>query len=1196
MLGMNDISQTPRLTNWVSHFWCRPSWSSLSQPMSSRVRLVAASTAPPIIHRQVLSGGTGILPTFANPGAADSQQAPTSTTAAPRPPAAQAVVSADAEAFAAAGGRMTSWEWQQLQRFRDAVAECRNVPEASPLLLEAGQLAGHSLMSRDPGLTFAVKQAVMTPHKRLMDSICRFAFPATHGLLTAGWQLRTEAEQPARGSTAGQAPAPSVQQPQQQQQQVQEQQQQEEEVAQALPAQPAQEQQPSVFMPLPAPPVQPLQQQQQLGNTEFAAHARSNSGSDHGSSGGALQQQQQGQAQPARLSRLGSTSGAAAAAPQQQQQQQPAPAVAAAGPATAALQLRVQAAAGAAALRGSSGQDAAQQAPSSNSMSWGSAAGSDMTAAHGMQQHQLAGSQPQQSWGTGVGSPQVHQLRSDDASSDGHQAQQTRQQQPALEGAAGSIAAAADGGAGGANLSWGTCSEAGAPQTAVAVRGVLDLPAAWQPRSTNSSSRVDEQAAASTAGASGSATHIAAATAQAAPLDTPPEQGAASIPPSTAVAGVSSGGSSRSGSRSALSALQRALVEDFVLYEEASAARQHVVGILVAVEQGDAAAGQRLIAPASAELIAATAPAAVPNRLGPHLNTPPVLAAAAAARAGGCAAGDVAAAAAVAAAEEYCRQTRGINRLLGSASSSRAALEASPKQAQQQRQQQQQLIVRALQQVSTRVPWLSRLLTPLQHSMAAEPSPSSTAVGEPPQDGAAAAAASTGGNTAPADGAAPTTQQQEQQQLAAPDADADAGQQELQAAVVELIMTLPELLHGLPGPALLTHEQFKQRHTQAQQLAAHAMQLLLPPATAAADDNGAVITAADGVAAELAASGLLAASAAAMAASHPLPAGGAGGGGGVHHNSHAGRLFANILDSLRNPAHNAAAGSEQPVSEADAAALSAAYGAARGTATGFLSRTAAFAAANRLADGLIRPPANTAPAAASIGLSRAASLAGAGQLGAWRLPAGAGGGGGAAGAAAAAAAAAAAGLGGFPAGTPAGAVGALGLGAFAPTGTGALLSGGFLAEGGVAGDSILDDMLHGNVRRITCHGLYELCAALAQPTGGGSPPCAGAAAAGGQHHQHHQAAGGSDTPPGGVFGRAAHSHMETDDSSYSSEGRVATGVAEAVATVAAAAAAIESRRRSSNHSMGPPPAVALLSGTKRRLSTSPDEQERPLKH
>jgi hypothetical protein len=155
------------------------------------------------------------------------------------------------------------------------------------------------------------------------------------------------------------------------------------------------------------------------------------------------------------------------------------------------------------------------------------------------------------------------------------------------------------------------------------------------------------------------------------------------------------------------------------------------------------------------------------------------------------------------------------------------------------------------------------------------------------------------------------------------------------------------------------------------------------------------------------------------------------------------------------------------------------------------------------------------------------------------------------------------------------------MGMFAPTGTGALLSGGLLAEGGVAGDSILDDVLHGNVRRITCHGLYELCAALAQPADAqGSPPAAA------QQQQ-----------PGEMLAAALPAYsMETDDSNRSSEGRV-TGqhVAEAVATVAAAAAAVESNRRSSNHSMGPP--TSSLAGSKRRLSSSLEEQvERPAKH
>jgi hypothetical protein len=176
------------------------------------------------------------------------------------------------------------------------------------------------------------------------------------------------------------------------------------------------------------------------------------------------------------------------------------------------------------------------------------------------------------------------------------------------------------------------------------------------------------------------------------------------------------------------------------------------------------------------------------------------------------------------------------------------------------------------------------------------------------------------------------------------------------------------------------------------------------------------------------------------------------------------------------------------------------------------------------------------------------------------------------------------------------AAGVLGIGMLAPTGTGALLSGGLLAEGGVAGDSILDDMLHGNVRRITCHGLYELCAALAQPTGGvTSPPSAAAPQQ--QHPQQQQQQQAAEAQA--VQGAAAYSDMETETSSVSTRARTAVmgqQVAEAVATVAAAAVAVESNRRSSNHnhSMGPP--SVGLSGTKRRLSSSLDEQERPAKH
>lgn len=1212
-------SYTVMLSAAVSY---RPGWSSLAPQTAAQVRLVAASTAPPIIHRQVLPNGSAILPVLSNP---PPEQ--TSPAAAPgQPPAAPTnIVSVDAEAFAAAGGRMTSWEWQQLQRFRDAVAECRSMPDASPLKLQAEQLLTHSLTTGEPGVSFAVKQPVLTPHRRLMDSVCKFAFPATHGLLTAGWQLQPHAQQqaaghPAAGSAGVQAAGHGSQSSQQEQhaqagmarqQQAQQQQ-----------GMPRQQQQQGLVLPVPAPA---LQQQPghlasfagQLDGELFRGQAAATSGragSDHGSSGGCLQPQASqsaaaapgAQAEPIGLGRRGSLGIPAAAH------------AGLAGPsrhADPALQLRVQAAAGAAAAavaRGSGdGHDRRQ--------SWGSAGGAD-SQAHSMQQQQQHGEQQQQSWGTEDSrrlSNATNQAGNSAASAlSGGGVVQLCQHMPgpvpapalqelahhaavlAREGHAthqagastdeahhvqfcGSHAPLADRQQPGASIQQGTpgqqqvahqqqCMLEGAGSIPAApfdglhlpptMAGVLDLPAFWQP----SRSRDGHLTMGSCAGAREGTPAAGQTSAQ------QQQQSAGAASPSVRTEARSS---SSSTAAQAVAALQRALVEDFVLYEEASAARQHVVGILVAVEQGDAAAGQRLLAPACAELVAATAPAAVPNRLAPFLNSPAVLTAATSARAAGAGPEGVASAAAVAAAEEYCRHVQGISRVVGSAGSCRAALEASPRQLRQQRQQQQALLVRALQQVSNRVPWLSRLLKPLQQSLGLDSTGSQ----------AAAAAASAEAGSQQQGGVAhsrsdehQTAQQQAQQATAAQgqnmeveqpagqsvSAEADAGQNELQAAVVELIMQLPELLHGLPGPALLSYEQYRQRYTQAQQLAAHAMQLLLP---GAGEDEGAAAAAADGVAAELAASGLLAAASAAMAASQATPtAGPAHGGAPGQHHASAGHLFANILDSLRGP--GAGAGFEQAAGTQGAAeaALAAAYGVrgAASAATGFLTRTAAFAAANRLADGLIRP-AHGMPAS-SIGLSRVGSLAGAGQVGAWRLPAGA------------AAAAAAGGL-----MTP-GATAGLGMGAFAPTGTGALLSGGLLAEGGVAGDSILDDVLHGNVRRITCHGLYELCAALAQPTGQGSPP---AAAMG-------QQLGGE----GAVESVAGHSLVETDDSNRSSEGRVlGQHVAEAVATVAAAAAAVESNRRSSNHSMGPP-GPGSLAGSKRRLSSTVDEQERPLKH
>lgn len=84
----------------------RPTWSSLSEATASLVQLIAASTAPPLIHRQVVPDGSAVLPVTHHPAPAVS-----SVVASP-------VVSVEAEAFAAAGGRLTTLEWQQLQKFR----------------------------------------------------------------------------------------------------------------------------------------------------------------------------------------------------------------------------------------------------------------------------------------------------------------------------------------------------------------------------------------------------------------------------------------------------------------------------------------------------------------------------------------------------------------------------------------------------------------------------------------------------------------------------------------------------------------------------------------------------------------------------------------------------------------------------------------------------------------------------------------------------------------------------------------------------------------------------------------------------------------------------------------------------------------------------------------------------------------------
>eukprot|EP00775_Hariotina_reticulata_P013752 gene13752-13871_t len=104
-LGRQELKQlcVHALSRHVAAAQKRPQWSALGAATCSLIQLIAASTAPPLIHRQLAQDGSAIAPVQSNP-----------------PPAAGGgkVISMDAEAFAAAGGRLTGAEWQQLQQFR----------------------------------------------------------------------------------------------------------------------------------------------------------------------------------------------------------------------------------------------------------------------------------------------------------------------------------------------------------------------------------------------------------------------------------------------------------------------------------------------------------------------------------------------------------------------------------------------------------------------------------------------------------------------------------------------------------------------------------------------------------------------------------------------------------------------------------------------------------------------------------------------------------------------------------------------------------------------------------------------------------------------------------------------------------------------------------------------------------------------
>jgi hypothetical protein len=375
--------------------------------------------------------------------------------------------------------------------------------------------------------------------------------------------------------------------------------------------------------------------------------------------------------------------------------------------------------------------------------------------------------------------------------------------------------------------------------------------------------------------------------------------------------------------------------------------------------------------------------------------------------------------------------------------------------------QRQQQLLRVLQRIGSQLPGLLQLLASQSPAAAAAAGAIAGAGG-----GAGEAMEVEGAGAVQGLAAAQQQQQQRQQEAALP----GSREQELESVLSDLVQ-LPELAQGLP--VLLTAEQHQQRQLQLQHLARRAVGMVGPEdgsaaGSAAAGNAGAGAEPTGPAAAQL---GGVAPATVPAAASTPREI-------------QASLLFSSILASL-GAAGGATGG---PV----------AIGSAAG---GPPSRVQ-----GRLGAGISQLGALPGSAAASAGIGNAAvgggAAAGSGlPPGLQTGPLGLLGAGGAPGPADGLMAAAL--------GHPAAAAAASGsTGMFTPTGVGAMLSGGLLAEGGVAGDSILEDMaadmlLYGG-RRITCHGMYELCAALA---GHGSPP----------HPQPEQpadaqAAGVSDSP------------------------------------------------------------------------------------
>lgn len=998
------------------------------------------------------------------------------------------------------------------------------------MVLDQQQLASSSLAAAQPHMIFNVKQPVLGPHKRLMDSVCRFAFPATHSLLASGWQLEAAAQRqefpPAAPAASAATPRPaatmsvpaaaaaaavtlaaaSAASPAAGRVQQQAVEGASAPVAAELegPGQaPADSAGSELVVPVPVPDVQPLIAAAVPEHVVLTSDESNHHGSLAASAAAivaaaaaAVQQQpepsssstQQPLPRPAAAALLAEQCSVMISGTGSSSQQPGSPA----GPSGSAagrylLRSRMQPGSGGASRRSSHLRAELRQ-------SWGSGvslAGSEALAAP---QQQAQGQQQEPGtllplsvlrvlqeeelsgcWGSGTISRQSSLLPGQQASQSQHQPHsQQRQhplaqqhiflpqlvqaeldsrvaQQPHMQQQAGQLGLEALDEERSTALGLGNVGQdrqreqlayqqvqgeaqpgmaaeyealLGSPAilTGGASRGrLLDLPAFCLPGSADR----------------GSCEHSAPSAATTEPVTDPNSSVQVTRPASAATAAATGSGAATAvglggviaavgTSCNPLPTLQRALVEDFVLYEEASAARQHVVGILVSIEHGDIAAGQRLLAPACGELIAATAPAPVPNRL-------------AAAAAAGTAANQAAGSTAVMAAVEHCKSAKGISKLLGMASTSRAALEPLPAQLQRQ----QRHLLRALQRIGSQLPGLSRMLASYQLGNGVAASGRDGAdMPMPPGPFALAAMQE----------AAAGVLQQESSHGA--EAVADRTTVDLEAAMADLL-SLPELAQGVP--VLLTQEQHQQRQQQVQQLASRAVAVLrrdeAAQNTSCSSGNTVAFT---GAGAGLGTRGEAAAvqpADSAMAAAAGVGVAAAGSAGGPR-DIQAGLLFSSILASLGAAAASGVTGNAPGVGPVAAAPT----GRMQGRLGAGVSLLGTFPGS---ATGALPAAAPPVPHTGALGL-----------LGAGGAPGPAD---------------------GLMAAAMGGASGSSGM--FTPTGVGALLAGGLLAEGGVAGDSILEDMaadvlLYGaGGRRITCHGMYELCAAVARPVSdtGGSP-------------------------------------------------------------------------------------------------------------